>query len=164
MRDLIKTQIILLGSILLLASCNTPTTEKRKKEEKATFKVKVDISAGELFPPFDLKSVPTFFNVGQFSTKQSPKQIILLGERYSKGNEIAFEPIGIVDFKKDTLDMSYIIGVPTNIDKSNKNESSFVYNYHLQSTLEEWFKTQGDFNECRNFNWSNAYKALLELD
>jgi len=159
----LKTIILITGSLIFLISCQSSTSETRRTEEKGPYKAKISISAGELFPPFDRQKIPTFFNVGTIDVEGQTKDIIILGKRYSSGKEVSFEPVALLKFQKDTLNMSYLIGVQ-NTKPANNTGDFFVNNYHLQMSLEQWFKAQGDFNECRNFNWDNTYKALLELD
>lgn len=159
----LKTPIITICSVIFLLSCQSTPTENRRSEENEGYKAKIAVSAGEIYPPFDRQMIPTFFNVGRINVEGASKDVIILGKRYSSGKEVAFDPVALLKFQKDTLNMSYLIGV-SNTKTANNSEDFFVNNYHLQTSLEEWFKAQGEFNECRNFNWDNAYKALLELD
>lgn len=148
---------------VMIMACNSSPVEKRRKaEEESSYKVKINVSAGDLFSPFDKHSIPTFFNVGQFKSEFATTEVLLLGERRSVGNTVDFDPIALLEFQKDTLALKYIVAVP--LSESNNNEELLVKKYHLQNSMEEWFKAQGAFNECRNFNWGSSYKALLEID
>jgi len=148
--------------LALIMACNTAPSEQRRSEEESNYKVKISVSAGEMFSPFDSQSVPTFFNVGQLKSDVVYTELLVLGKRLSKGNTIAIDPVGLLKFQMDTLDLKYIIAVPES--ESNNSEEFLVRKYHLQNSMEEWFKAQGEFNECKNFNWGSPYKALLEID
>jgi len=160
----IQIFLILTAVLLLMIGCDSPSTTKERPKDEGDLYATVEISAGNIFPEFDKRSIPTFFNIAKVNKSNAETvSSILLGPKHSKGKKLAIKPVALLKFDNDTIPYKFVVCYPNKDSDADKSQF-FVNNLHLQNSLEEWFKAQGEFNEIRNFKWENAYKAFLELD
>jgi len=160
-------RVIFLLFIIILFSCQKQQ-ETRTKTDTGKTRAAVFLSSGDIYPEFDRVPVPSFFNIGRIlNDKTSGPYAIILSERLRKGCRVAIEPLALLSFTKDTSKYKYIVSTPS--DEQNpmlsSNYNDFLSNnMSLQSMIENWFIMQCPENTCRNFEWQNTYKALLEIN
>ena len=150
----------------LVFSCKEPVVEVHN-HPPTNYSVNIQVSAGEKFIEFADPSIPTFFNIGNVNLLGVEKvSSLVLGKRRKTGAKVYIEPVALFSFVKDTSIFKYIIALPVDekLEGVGRDFDSFlVNNYHLQSSIEEWFKSHCNIGSCREFKWDNSYKALLEM-
>lgn len=153
--------------IIAITSCQKKQ-EARTETTGGKTRAAVFLSAGDIYPGFDRVPVTSFFNIGRILTdKSSGPNAIILSKGLRKGSRIDIEPLAFLSFTRDTMRYKYIISTPS--DEQNPMLSSnyndlLNNNMSLQSMIENWFIMQSPENSCRNFEWQNTYKALLEIN
>ncbi len=159
----------LLATILIFivfTNCNSNNIEEHKHPD-GNYISEIIIPAGDEFSFLRNNGVPSFFNIGEIQVDQGDvHKTIIIGKRRNKKDQINIEPIALFSFVKDTISFRYIVSLSEDepLDGIGRNFNSFsLNNYHLQSSIEEWFKSQCLVGECRDFKWENSYKALLEM-
>jgi len=165
MNVILSAFLTLIMAICVVFSCNGPNVEAQKERE-GTFSAKVIIPAGDIYPRFNNLDIPTFFNVAKISSNSGVEiNSIIFGEKKSKGVKLSVYPVALLNFTLDTMKYKFVISVDANNTKIKTDYNSFlINNYNLQSSLENWFKSQCAPKDCNNFIWDNAYKALLEVN
>ncbi|MBT8232939.1 MAG: hypothetical protein HKO66_05365 [Saprospiraceae bacterium] len=151
-------------TLLIVISACKPESPKATDVDDGIISTRIFLSAGEIYPIFNNLNVPTFFNIGKVNDLTSKNlNVLILGEKKSKGVKLSVHPIALLSFNQDTVHYKYIISVDPSNKKINHEYNSFLLNDHeMQSTIESWFKSQ--CNNCTEFNWTNSYKALLEIN
>lgn len=157
--------------LLILTSFFISCSDQDKSSAPETpsgIRAAVFLSAGDLYPKFNLYEVPTFFNLGKILTEQEFQlDALILCERLRKGSKIDILPLAMFSFELHGIEHRYIISAPTGEQYAlfGSNYSEFIINnISLQSNIENWFAAQCPQNACRNFTWQNSYKALLEIN
>ena len=155
----------LLLAITLTVACNSP--EQPKQEDVTTgLEASVYISAGELYPKFSNLEVPTFFNLAKIESSDNRDiNSIVLGKKKSKGLKLSVHPVALLSFNQDTILHKYVVSIDSSNKRIESDYNSFLLNnYNMQTSIENWFKSQCFPQPCTSFNWENSFKALLELN
>lgn len=151
--------------LILLSACNE--VDNRTKQDKPGIPVKVTIPSGYIYPSFDRISMPTFFNIATFEGKtNNPSKILIYNQKLNKGDKVKVNPVAMFSFVKNKIPHKYIVAksAQDSIDNNDAFNYFMTYEFEVKSVLESWFKAQCDLGECNGFEWSNAYKAYLDLD
>lgn len=156
-------------SILILVGCSSSDSESAQAMKKnGSLETTILSPAGELYEPFSELEVPTFFNVGSIkdSTAISQYRSIVMGERLAKGQKVAVQPLVLFSFRAGNETHQYIVS--SYISQENKKMGSdfnafMSINSDLQMAIEHWFRSHCEMGQCRDYQWTHAYKALRKL-
>jgi len=167
----LKSFLLLLYVALLVFSCKTDTTPPHQSagsiaDEKG-LPCKVINPAGEMLQGFDKVGLPPFFNVGQITLNEKTTQAILLSPKVKNNQTVPVDVIGMFSFSRNNAAHKYVIVLPRKQNVNNLEREYEEYlskNSEVKMMIENWFRSQCEVSQCRNFRWDNAYKALLEME
>ena len=158
--------LFLIVCSLYLVSCQN-SGDKPNADGQSNTRAAIFLSAGDIYPKFNIHKIPTFFNIGKILTDQeSNLEAIILSERLKKGSRVYILPLGVLSFEMNNSTHRFIVSVPVGEQYTSlgSNYNDFIIsNITLQSNIENWFAAQCPKNRGRNFTWQNSYKALLDI-
>lgn len=162
--------IFALVALSLLFSCsNSSKSEKPDVLYKdGILESTIFVPAGEVYSPFEDLEVPPFFNVGEVThdNRKTPLKTIILSQRLEKGQTVNVKPLSLFSFKTDTVEHRFLVSSYATVDnkKLGDNFSTFMsINNDLQMAIEYWFRAQCGLEKCNSYKWSQAYKAIREI-
>lgn len=158
-------QLIFIGLLVILQCACNEKPNQHTAPRTSKYEAEVIVPAGELYESFDVLGIPTFFNVAEIVYQDnSPIKTILYGSKYKKGKSVSIEPFGKLSFIKKGQVVEYVLATDVQ-DTLIKDFELFMVQHHaLKEATESWFKAQCESFECSDFNWSNAYKAILDIE
>ena len=154
---------------VLMLSCTTSDKEAKPIiYQDGTLSSTISIPAGDVYPPFNTLDVPTFFNLGKVTNDKegSTLSTIVLSKRLGKGEEIVVRPLSLFSFTFADAEYKYLVSSYATVENQrlgNDFTSFMSINTELQMTIENWFRSQCRLGDCKNFEWTQAYKAIREL-
>jgi len=163
---LIRTTITIIITIICLQACKQEVSYPKENIEKTEYSAYVTVSAGDTYPPFNTYQIPTFFNVGYIEVSESQSvNTIIVGPKRNKKKKVDIVPIAKLSIRKDSTDMEYVLSyIPGFSEKKMTYELFMVKHNDIVSGIESWFKAQCKMGQCGDIQWSNTYKALLQLE
>lgn len=166
----IRNLLLYLAALLvLMSSCNEQVAHNQKvvRNSGQQISVKVTTPAGETLEGFESLKIPTFFNVATLDKNDDNLSVLILSSKINKGKTITVVPISLLSFAKDTTQLKYLVSVPEEVETNHIGNNYLTFmsmNNDLSQAIENWFKAQCGLTNCSDYNWTNPYQTMLELE
>ncbi len=165
-RNLILNLLLL---IVLTISCDHQVSQNQNvvRNSGQQIRVKVTTPAGETLAGFEKLKIPTFFNVAAIDNNDNNLSALVLSSKLNKGKTVSVVPISLFSFEKDTTQLKYLVSVPDEVETNHIGNNYLTFmsmNNDLSQAIENWFKAQCGLTDCSDYNWTNPYQTLLELE
>ncbi len=162
--------IIVLIALFFFSACSNSPKSKGKVPiyQDGTLESTVLISAGESYSDFNALEIPSFFNIGlvKHDDSENPLKTIILSKRLNKGQTVNVKPLSLFTFLSDTTEYRFLVSSYATVEnvRLGDNFTTFMsINNDLQMSIEYWFRAQCGIEKCKAYKWTQAYKAIREL-